>query len=289
MDYFESNSFQIPNVLVDKLLCQLTPREVVCLLVIIRQTRGWHRQRDSIPISQFKKFTGISRDKSIQKELDSLRARGFIRIHKQRGKVSEYELTDTYKTKPPTPPKKQPGAETATTPPGGAKVQPVAESATTPGAETATTSPETSGGKRHTSKDNIKTKDSDPRSVPSLENENGHAAEVNSSLRSGENENGHAAEGLSIADYAERQAQALNGGHGGPACLDNGDRSTPIDPEPNSIYGLAKKFGLKRGRLESMKDFRLRVTEAKSIAAFQGLADKAGVSDHKFEVNPDDK
>ena len=54
------NSFQISNVIVDDLLSSLTGNELKCYLLIVRKTRGWHKESDAISISQFEQATGIS-------------------------------------------------------------------------------------------------------------------------------------------------------------------------------------------------------------------------------------
>lgn len=258
MEYFETNSFQIPNVLVDKLLRELAPREVVCLLVIIRQTRGWHRERDRISVTQFKRLTGITRDKSIYAVLEGLREAGFIRVHKRRGQINEYELTNTYKTKP--------GAESATT---RTPKKPGAESATTPVAETAIPIDETRGGNRHTTKD-IKTKDRNSRGKE--HKENGHSAEVKLKGK----ENGHSAEvkgtqGLvSIGDFASIQMAGRE-----IKRLNKDKRQMPQDRG-------APYYGVERKRDESQAEFDHRVRLAASQKRFD---DQVGVFENGHPVD----
>ena len=54
------NSFQIHNAIVDDFLSSLTGNELKCYLLIVRKTRGWHKESDAISISQFEQATGIS-------------------------------------------------------------------------------------------------------------------------------------------------------------------------------------------------------------------------------------
>ena len=96
MSDFIPNSFQLPNVLVDRLMSELNPKEFVCLVLIIRKTRGWHKSADRIAISQFQKYTGINRVKTIQAAIEGLRRRGFVKVIKSRGCVNEYELTSLF-------------------------------------------------------------------------------------------------------------------------------------------------------------------------------------------------
>ena len=71
----------------------MSPLEFCCLVLIIRKTRGWHKDYDAIALSQFKQYTGVSRDKTLMAALQGLRKRGFIKIKKRRGYINEYELT----------------------------------------------------------------------------------------------------------------------------------------------------------------------------------------------------
>lgn len=85
------NTTQVPNVLFDTLLPQLTESELKIILVIIRQTSGWvdkrtgHRKtRDRISHSQFMQKTGLSR-RVISKTLKTLTHKGLITISDHRG------------------------------------------------------------------------------------------------------------------------------------------------------------------------------------------------------------
>ncbi|MGL4674293.1 MAG: replication protein [Wohlfahrtiimonas sp.] len=57
---FIVNSFQLPNAVVDELLSELSGSELKCYLLIVRQTKGWHKTEDAISISQFVERTGLS-------------------------------------------------------------------------------------------------------------------------------------------------------------------------------------------------------------------------------------
>jgi phage replication O-like protein O len=52
---------QVPNEVFDKYSPTLSGAELKILLTIIRQTYGWHKQRDRITYSQFMQKTGLSR------------------------------------------------------------------------------------------------------------------------------------------------------------------------------------------------------------------------------------
>jgi len=72
MSMLQPNFFQFPNVIVDELIRFLTPAETMCLLVIIRKTRGWNKQADAISLSQFQELTGIKSKRTIMRALHRL-------------------------------------------------------------------------------------------------------------------------------------------------------------------------------------------------------------------------
>jgi hypothetical protein len=55
------NSFQTPNVLVDRYLPNLSAPQVRILMVLFRKTYGWQQFEDTISLSQFERLAGISR------------------------------------------------------------------------------------------------------------------------------------------------------------------------------------------------------------------------------------
>lgn len=63
---FIPNSFQVPNVVIDELMADLSLGELKCYLVTIRKTKGWNKECDAISISQFMKLTGLSNRVVIQ-------------------------------------------------------------------------------------------------------------------------------------------------------------------------------------------------------------------------------
>lgn len=68
---------QTPNDLFDHWLPRLNETELKVLLVIMRKTFGWNRQRDFISTSQLEKLTGQSHP-SILKAVKSLQSKGLI-------------------------------------------------------------------------------------------------------------------------------------------------------------------------------------------------------------------
>jgi phage replication O-like protein O len=55
------NYTQTPNDLFDEMLPDMGLSELKVVLVIIRKTKGWHKERDRISLSQLMKLTGLSR------------------------------------------------------------------------------------------------------------------------------------------------------------------------------------------------------------------------------------
>ena len=78
-----TNTTQVPNVLFDKLLSELTEKELKVLLVIIRQTLGWkakngtRKKRDWISQKLFCCKTGMS-NKSISRAISALCTKNLI-------------------------------------------------------------------------------------------------------------------------------------------------------------------------------------------------------------------
>lgn len=58
-------SFQVQNIVVDKILQYLNGSETKILLVLIRQTLGWNKYEEKISVTTFMKYTGLSNRKVI--------------------------------------------------------------------------------------------------------------------------------------------------------------------------------------------------------------------------------
>ena len=87
------NSFQISNVIVDDLLSSLTGNELKCYLLIVRKTRGWHKECDSISVSQFQEATGIS-NRVVIEACKSLVERGLIIQKSGARNISVFAIND---------------------------------------------------------------------------------------------------------------------------------------------------------------------------------------------------
>jgi len=76
----------IPNVFSDKYLPDLTGAEAKVLVVIMRKTYGWRKDRDAISLSQLEKAAGLSRD-SVARAVKSLEQEGYIIIERGGGQA----------------------------------------------------------------------------------------------------------------------------------------------------------------------------------------------------------
>jgi hypothetical protein len=56
------NTTQIPNVVLDDLMPQLSGSELKVLLAIVRKTYGWQKRSDKISFTTLRQLTGLSRD-----------------------------------------------------------------------------------------------------------------------------------------------------------------------------------------------------------------------------------
>ena len=89
---FIPNSFQVPNVLVDSYIEELSSHGFKLMLFIIRKTRGWQKQKDSISATQLAKVLGLKKIKSVYPYVKELEALNLIKVHKKLGKINQYSL-----------------------------------------------------------------------------------------------------------------------------------------------------------------------------------------------------
>jgi|AntRauTorcE11898_2_1112593.scaffolds.fasta_scaffold00985_6 phage replication O-like protein O len=81
---------KIPNVLIDDYLPELANSETVVLLLIARNTWGYHKNSDMISYSQFEENTGLSKN-TIRKALESLIEKKMLLKH-QSGNSFAYQI-----------------------------------------------------------------------------------------------------------------------------------------------------------------------------------------------------
>jgi len=91
---FVSNSFQVPNAIVDDLLCRMPPTAIKCYLLIVRKTLGWHKMYDSISLSQFEQFTG-SKKSAVHNAVKWLEKMDLISREFREGKTTTYFINPT--------------------------------------------------------------------------------------------------------------------------------------------------------------------------------------------------
>ncbi|MBF7691117.1 replication protein, partial [Acinetobacter pollinis] len=91
---FIPNSFQIANALVDDgMLAKMKGSALALYIIIVRKTRGWNKEMDSISLSQFQKFSGYGKD-AVLAGLDRLIELGLIIKATDGQKTSKYMLND---------------------------------------------------------------------------------------------------------------------------------------------------------------------------------------------------
>ena len=88
---FIPNSFIIPNSVIDELLAKLTCAELKCYLFVVRKTKGWNKESDSISVSQFMEVTGLS-NRSIITACESLVEMGLLERSGGERKLNTYSV-----------------------------------------------------------------------------------------------------------------------------------------------------------------------------------------------------
>ena len=91
MSDFIVNSFQLPNSVVDELLADLTGAELKCYLLVVRKTKGWNKEIDSISIGQFMEVTGLS-NRSVITACESLVEMGLLERSGGERKLNTYSV-----------------------------------------------------------------------------------------------------------------------------------------------------------------------------------------------------
>ena len=92
MSYGKPNFTQVPNLLLDEHMSEMSCAELKVTLVIVRKTIGWQKDTDSISLSQLEEATGLSR-KSVLKGIQEAIERGTIKQGVS-GRTSTYELVE---------------------------------------------------------------------------------------------------------------------------------------------------------------------------------------------------
>jgi hypothetical protein len=86
------NSFQVPNLLVDRLLPFLSGPQTKVLLLVCRKTFGWGKRVDQISLGQFEQQAGLSRS-SVYEALETfVRAGLLLKTSRGRQQVNGWSL-----------------------------------------------------------------------------------------------------------------------------------------------------------------------------------------------------
>lgn len=94
MNKFTCNSFQVPNVIVDKLMSKISGNALKCYMIITRKTIGWGKSIDKISISQFMNLSGIKDKRTVYASLNELLNIGLVRSDKNNGVITKFSVVD---------------------------------------------------------------------------------------------------------------------------------------------------------------------------------------------------
>lgn len=83
-----TNATPVPNLLLDDLMPRLRDTEFRLLLVVLRQTWGWHKERDWLTHSQLKRRTGRS-SAALSKAISVLVRANLILVRNRSGQILE--------------------------------------------------------------------------------------------------------------------------------------------------------------------------------------------------------
>ena len=99
MSKFIPNSFQVPNVLVDEYITELSSHAFKLLMFIIRKTKGWQKQKDTISTTQLARVLNLKMIRKVYPYIKELESFDLIKVHKRLGKTNQYSLGKNF-TKP---------------------------------------------------------------------------------------------------------------------------------------------------------------------------------------------
>ncbi|GIK39543.1 MAG: hypothetical protein BroJett011_33760 [Chloroflexota bacterium] len=86
------------NSFFDYVMPDLSPNAWKVLCLIVRKTKGWHKEADRIPYSQIKEGTGLKRPEAIKAALEELISKGYIKAQRSSHKwtATLYELNTDF-------------------------------------------------------------------------------------------------------------------------------------------------------------------------------------------------
>lgn len=89
---WEVNAFQVPNVLVDEHISKLSGNAFKLLVLIIRQTKGWNKKRDSISASRMANVLNLKLIRNVYPYIKELENLDLVKVYKKIGRVNQYSL-----------------------------------------------------------------------------------------------------------------------------------------------------------------------------------------------------
>ena len=95
MSRFVPNSFQITNAFVDEAMNKLSDASIKIYLLIVRKTRGWGKESDSLSLTQLEELSRKSRP-TVVKCLNELVKVGLVQKRSQSKFGNVYSLIDNY-------------------------------------------------------------------------------------------------------------------------------------------------------------------------------------------------
>lgn len=89
------NYTQVPNIVIDEHMANLSDAAFKIYVLLIRKTKGWDKTKDAISLSQFVQISGLSRP-TVVKALDQLISYNLIKKNQKTPFGNEYELNITF-------------------------------------------------------------------------------------------------------------------------------------------------------------------------------------------------
>lgn len=89
------NYTQVPNVVIDEHMANLSDAAFKIYVLLIRKTKGWDKTKDAISLSQFVQISGLSRP-TVVKAIDQLISYNLIKKNQKTPFGNEYELNISF-------------------------------------------------------------------------------------------------------------------------------------------------------------------------------------------------
>jgi phage replication O-like protein O len=89
---WEVNAFQVPNVLVDEYISELSGNAFKLLVFIIRKTKGWNKTWDAISACHMAEVLNLKVIRNVYPYIKELETLKLIKLQKRTGRVNKYAL-----------------------------------------------------------------------------------------------------------------------------------------------------------------------------------------------------